>query len=578
MWNLHHLTVGDGDGDDFKEKIFDVRFLETFFSREQYSILSTTTPTPMETSPPLIIVDYGSQYTMLLARGFREIGVWCEIIAPAQIEDAIKPGVTPAVVFSGGPRSVSKHRLTEGECNTILNPRVPVLGVCYGMQLICKTLGAHVTSSGSGEYGSAMLHAMPELSGGLLNSDWFRGSEHRWKVWMSHGDSVDKTSLLEESLVGCATSCEDGRLAAVFSKSTQCWGVQFHPEVTHTQRGHSILKNFAVEIAGCPTTWAKDVQVEKCLQVIRDAVGPDDQVILALSGGVDSMVTAALLGLSLPPDQWRAVLVDHGFMRDGEVEEVVACCKERDIPLIVQDAHEEFYHHLQNVVEAEHKRKLIGTLFIPAFQVAVRKHLPKATMLAQGTIYPDVVESAMAAHSGKASQHLIKTHHNVGGLPKEMDLRVLEPLRWLFKDEVRGVGRRLGLPEHIVRRHPFPGPGLAIRIIGTTLNPEKVNTVRVADSIFLKAIRDAGLYDQISQAYAALLGVKAVGVVGDQRREGWVIVLRAVVTSDFMTANVFQFPEGFLETVANRIVNRCASIARVTYDFTSKPPGTIELE
>ena len=524
------------------------------------------------TSPTLRIVDYGSQYCHLIGRLIRnQIGVWCEIMHPSQLH-TVNAGNTSGLILSGGPESVTgafegTQSYRAEERRVIEDPNIPILGICYGMQLAATVLGGTVAKGTVGEFGPTRLLVQEPDTGYPMFANC-----NMKMVWMSHQDSVTKLGS------GCtqrgSTLC---CIAAFSSEKHRVWGIQFHPEVKHTIKGEQLLRNFVVGYCGLEEgSWSDETRLEKCLQLIKDTVGPDDHVVLGLSGGVDSMVTATLLSRALKPEQWRAVYVDHGLMRLGETEEVKETCASLGIPLVVEECSEEFFSHLKGVIEPEHKRKLIGSLFIRAFDSAVKEFKP--TVLAQGTIYPDVVESGRADNSGGGSkQHVIKSHHNVGGLPNDMKMRLLEPLRWLFKDEVRTLGRKLGLPEKVLGRHPFPGPGLAIRILGT-ITSRKVGILQSVDAIFMNAIRRDGMYDKISQAYAALIDAKAVGVVGDTRRYGYVVVLRAVCTEDFMTASVYPFDINWLQQVAVEIVNRTTGVTRVMYDVTPKPPGTIELE
>lgn len=522
-------------------------------------------------SGKIVIVDFGSQYTHLIARRLRspEIGVWCEIVTPSD-QVAGVPGIA-GVILSGGPGSVAEDASVARapELTAVLRSGVPVLGVCFGMQLIAGHHGGCVERSAP-QFGPAQAHPT-ELAARdeLLRETGLAAAPQI--VWMSHGESVTRLP----DTVSVLLRAEDGTPVGV--RVGRVWGLQFHPEVAETSCGTALLRAFAETVCGVPAgSWTTQTRLEQALAGVRETVTADDFVVLGLSGGVDSMVVAALLARVLRADQWLAVHVDHGMMRWNESEAVLATCAELGVPVQKVDASRAFLGALAGVRDPETKRRVIGELFVRTFEEAT-KHC-HATVLAQGTIYPDVVESARAKHgAGTSGQHVIKSHHNVGGLPSDMRLRVLEPIRWLFKDEVRDLGRTLGIPEEVLGRHPFPGPGLAIRIVGE-VEEQKVRVVRQADRVFDEHLRRAGLYSEVSQAYAALLDVRAVGVVGDRRRYGWVVVLRAVCTGDFMTCSVARLSVGWLEVVASDICARCPEVARVMFDVTSKPPGTIELE
>jgi GMP synthase (glutamine-hydrolysing) len=504
------------------------------------------------------IIDYGSQYTHLIARRLRtELGVWCEVLQPDQL-DCLTSANTAGIILSGGPGSaataVPDDASTSQEKRIVCDANIPVLGVCYGMQLMATCLGGRVTGGSQGEFGKTSVTftaIFPDKA----------------SVWMSHNDVVTdpgSAQIIAHSAAG---------IAGIWQSETKCLGLQFHPEVRHTEHGNDYLAHFVVQMCGLALgSWNSQSRLEMCQKSIEERVREEDFVILGLSGGVDSMVTAALLSRSLTPSQWRAVYVDFGNMRDEERMFVVQCCERLQIPLHVVSMPEQCLEALRNVTDPEQKRKIMGALFVQAFRNAYLSCAP--TVLCQGTIYPDIIESARSG-SGKAD--VIKSHHNVGGLPSDLGMKLLEPLRWFFKDEVRLLGQELSLPHEVLTRHPFPGPGLTIRIIGE-VTAAKMDIVRTADSIFMRHIREAGLYEHISQAYAALLEGNAVGVVGDQRRYGQIIALRAVCTDDFMTANVYGFDMAFLQTVATDIINKCPTVARVVYDVTSKPPGTIEFE
>lgn len=528
---------------------------------------------------PIHIVDNGSQYSFLIGRCLRaSLGVWCEIIQPSELHKLVA-GKTAGVILSGGPKSVYSNVTTirNEESRVINDPAIPVLGICYGMQLMATCLGGEVRKGYQGEFGSTQLvwnNESPFIFEETSTMQYFEdkpASTVHYKVyanatvWMSHMDVVTNPGV-GSVIVGKSPA----GIAAFKNDEKNCWAVQFHPEVKHTVDGVRILSTFVTEKCKLALgTWNDKSRLEKCVETIRDVVKEKDYVILGLSGGVDSMVTATLLSKVLNPSQWKAVYIDFGTMRYQETEQVRQCCLDLKIPLQVLSLEDTCLRRLQGVTDPEQKRKIMGALFVEAFKNARQQCNP--TILAQGTIYPDVIESA------KGQSDLIKSHHNVGGLPDDLNLKLLEPLRWFFKDEVRMLGRELGLPEQLINRHPFPGPGLTVRIIGE-VTAEKIETVRHADRIFMEHIIRAGLYNKISQAYAGMFEGKSVGVVGDQRRHGEIIVLRAVCTDDFMTASIYPFSATWLETVATDIINNCSTVARVVYDITSKPPGTIELE
>ena len=514
----------------------------------------------------LLIIDFGSQYTQLIARRVRETGVYCEIY-PFDVEhEALVAFGAKGIILSGGPESV-----TEGEAPRIpaglLDLGVPVLGICYGMQAMALQLGGTVDGSDVREFGHAVVEIAAESR--LLESlelDAGRGLS----VWMSHGDKV--VSAPDGFRVTAST--DSAPIAAIEHRERPWFGLQFHPEVTHTQQGVEIYRRFAIDICECDGLWTADNIIEDAVAHVRSLVG-DEHVLLGLSGGVDSSVVAALLSRAIG-DQLTCVFVDNGLLRKNEREEVQATfapSNALDLQLVTVDAQAEFLDRLEGVVDPEVKRKIIGSTFIDVFEREADK-LTDAAWLAQGTIYPDVIESAASKH-GKA--HVIKSHHNVGGLPERMSLKLIEPLRELFKDEVREIGLRLGLPRELIMRHPFPGPGLGVRILGE-VNRSYADVLREADAIFLEELRNADYYDRVSQAFAVYLPVKSVGVVGDARRYEHVIALRAVETVDFMTARWAHLPYALLERVSNRILNEISSISRVVYDVSSKPPATIEWE
>ncbi len=511
----------------------------------------------------ILILDFGAQYSQLIARRIRELGVYCEIW-PCTAEPTRIRGWSPcAIILSGGPASVHEAGAPRTPAG-VFDLNVPVLGICYGEQLICAELDGEVAPSDHREYGRAFIEVTSECA--LFHGVWPEGS--REQVWMSHGDRVTR---LPSGFRAVAVT-EGAPFAAIADDARRIYGVQFHPEVAHTPHGAALLRNFTHHVAGLSGSWTmagfRDTEVAR----LRAQVGRG-RAICGLSGGVDSSVAAALVHEAIG-DQLTCIFVDHGLLRAGEAEQVVDTFRNRfNIRLHHRDASDLFLTALEGITDPEAKRKTIGRLFIEVFEQEAAK-LDGADFLIQGTLYPDVIESISAVGGPSVT---IKSHHNVGGLPEHMRLSLIEPLRELFKDEVRALGRTLGLPDAIVGRHPFPGPGLAIRIPGGVTR-EKLDLLRRADAIFLEEIRSAGLYDAIWQAFAVLLPVRTVGVMGDGRTYDHACALRAVTSIDGMTADVYQFDGGFLGRVANRIVNEVRGINRVTYDITSKPPGTIEWE
>jgi GMP synthase (glutamine-hydrolysing) len=514
----------------------------------------------------ILIVDFGSQYTQLIARRVREIGVYSEIFA-YDLLDRVNLADYQGIVLSGGPESVTAGDSPRAPAE-IFELGAPVLGICYGMQTMAEQFGGKVSTSNLQEFGYARVKVERESSLIKDVSDHVEHADRYLDVWMSHGDKVSQLPEGFELMLS-TPSCP---IAGMHCEEKNLYGIQFHPEVTHTLQGGRILEHFLLEICGCEALWTPANIVEETIRSVREKVG-DDHVLLGLSGGVDSSVTAALLQRAIG-DQLTCVFVDNGLLRKDEGDQVMEMFAEnRGLNIIRVDAENEFLGKLSGVDDPEDKRKIIGNTFINVFDREAAK-VKNVKWLAQGTIYPDVIESAGAA-SGKA--HVIKSHHNVGGLPEEMDLDLVEPLRELFKDEVRKIGLELGLPYDMVYRHPFPGPGLGVRILGE-VKKEYADLLREADAIFIEELRAADLYHKVSQAFTVFLPVKSVGVVGDGRRYEYVVTLRAVETIDFMTARWAHLPYDFLEKVSNRIINEISGISRVAYDISSKPPATIEWE
>tara|TARA_X000001036_G_scaffold374640_1_gene363111 strand:- start:250 stop:1815 length:1566 start_codon:yes stop_codon:yes gene_type:complete len=508
----------------------------------------------------ILVLDFGSQYTQLIARRVRESDVYSEILPWDINENKIIDLKPKGIILSGGPNSVTDS-YTPRVPKCVFEMDIPILGICYGMQTLAEQMGGHVISADQKEFGRSELDI-------VSNSILFSGLQSKINVWMSHGDQVQ--DLPDEYNLVASTSTAP--IAAMEHNDLPIYAIQFHPEVTHTEYGKDILDNFIFKICRASPDWKMDDLISQRIDEIKDKV-KNNKVLLGLSGGVDSSVTAALLHKAIGK-KISCVFVDNGLLRKGEADEVMQTFKDNmSLNVIKSDSQDVFLRHLKNIDDPEQKRKVIGRTFIDVFDAEAIK-LKDIKFLAQGTIYPDVIES-----SGSESKEarVIKSHHNVGGLPEEMELDLVEPLRDLFKDEVRKMGVELGIPKKMLERHPFPGPGLGVRIIGE-ITKEKTKILQEADNIFIEELIKENLYDTVSQAFAVLLPVKSVGVVGDERRYAEVIALRAVETVDFMTARWAHLPYKFLEHVSNRIVNEIEEVSRVVYDISSKPPATIEWE
>lgn len=513
----------------------------------------------MENIEKILILDFGSQYTQLIARKVREVGVFAEI-HPFNIKKEKLEELNPkGIILSGGPSSVYSEGAPHPRFN-VFELGIPVLGICYGLQLIAFTQNGQVDAAAKREYGKAMVNVVED-------NPLLKGISNNAQMWMSHGDSLSKMPDGFETIA----NTENAPICAIANIEKKIYGVQFHPEVHHSLEGKKVLENFVRSICGCVDTWNAESFIDQAIQDIRDKVG-DEKVICGLSGGVDSTVAAVLIHKAIG-DQLHCIHIDSGLMRMNESREIYDLFKKHfDISIEVINGHDTFYGGLAGVSDPEQKRKIIGKAFIDLFDGATQG-LDSAKWLAQGTLYPDVIESV----SVKGPSATIKSHHNVGGLPEKMNLKLLEPFRELFKDEVREVGRMLGIPEWFVKRHPFPGPGLGIRILGE-ISEDKIEILQRADAIYLEEITKAGLYDEIWQAFAVLLPVKSVGVMGDERTYEFTCAVRAVTSTDGMTAEWYPMPYDVLEKISSRIINEIKGINRVVYDITSKPPGTIEWE
>lgn len=508
----------------------------------------------------IVVLDFGSQYTQLIARRIREQQVYCEIqpytIPITEIEKMAPKGI----ILSGGPASVYEDNSPKIDA-AFFRLGIPVLGICYGMQLIAYLLeGGKVHPASEREYGNAQLQV------NAISEPLFAGLPSEVTAWMSHGDRIDKLPKGFHTIAQTSNS----PIAAMVNSDRTLYGLQFHPEVEHTRDSDKILHNFVRKVCGCEATWTMDTFIAEAITHIQATV-KDERVLCAVSGGIDSMVLATLLHEAIG-DALVSVFVDNGLLRQNEVEQVLSTSKALGINLEFVDATDSFLNALVGVVNPEQKRKIIGAQFIETFRAKV-KQLGPCRFLAQGTLYPDVIESV----STKGPSATIKTHHNVGGLPPDMPFELIEPFRELFKDEVRAVGAELNVPSHVLGRHPFPGPGLAVRILGE-VTPERLEVLRLADAIFINEIKTTGLYDDIWQALAVLLPVKSVGVMGDERTYENAIALRAVTSSDAMTADWARIPDDVLATISTRIINEVQGINRVVYDISSKPPSTIEWE
>ena len=516
----------------------------------------------------ILILDFGSQYTQLIARRIREIGVYCELWAWDVSEAQIREFAPQGIILSGGPESVTEQHSPRAP-EYVFNAGIPVMGICYGMQTMAEQLGGSVQSSDLKEFGYAQIEMVGDCQLFHKIEDHINSAGvGQLDVWMSHGDKV-KTLPQGFTTTAKTSTCPH---AAMADESRQFYGVQFHPEVTHTKQGERILEHFVVDICGCEKLWTSASIIKDAVERIKQTVG-DDEVILGLSGGVDSSVVAMLLHQAIGA-KLTCVFVDNGLLRLNEANQVMEMFGDHfGLNIVKVDAEARFLAALKGIDDPEQKRKVIGRVFVEIFDEESKKQV-NAKWLAQGTIYPDVIESAGSA-TGKA--HVIKSHHNVGGLPDDMALGLVEPLRELFKDEVRKIGLELGLPYDMLYRHPFPGPGLGVRVLGE-VKKSYCDLLRRADAIFIEELHKADLYHQVSQAFTVFLPVRSVGVMGDARKYDWVVSIRAVETIDFMTARWAHLPYELLGTVSNRIINEVDGISRVVYDISGKPPATIEWE